>query len=79
MIDRYDVVDKKEPRGQSVTLNGIPCTARTCVTILNRLTKENNELKKEIEQIHTYIDNAILTERTSMGKNALKQLKEGLI
>ncbi len=40
--------------------------------------EENKKLKKDIKQIHTYIDNAILTERTRMGKNCLKQLKEGL-
>ena len=45
----YDVINKAEPRGQSVTYNGIPCTARTCVTRLNRLTEENEQLKKELE------------------------------
>jgi hypothetical protein len=48
------------------------------VKLLNELHEENKELKKDIKQIHTYIDNAILTERTRMGKNCLKQLKEGL-
>ena len=46
--------------------------------LLNELHEENQTLKKDIKQIHTYIDNAILTERTRMGKNCLKQLKEGL-
>lgn len=46
---RYDVIDKEEPRGQSVTYEGIPCTARTCVTRLNRLTEENEQLKKELK------------------------------
>lgn len=45
---------------------------------VGKLEKENEQLKKDIKQIHTYIDNAILTERTRMGKNCLKQLKEGL-
>lgn len=48
---RYDVIDKLEPRGQSVTDGGIPCTARTCVTRLNRLTEENEQLKN-INGIH---------------------------
>lgn len=43
---RYDVIDKEEPRGQSVTYDGIPCTARYCCTNLNRLTEENEELKQ---------------------------------
>ena len=45
---KWDIIDKEEPRKQSVTMNGIPCTARHCCTYLNRLTKENEELKKEI-------------------------------
>ena len=45
----YDVIDKEEPRGQSVTYDGIPCTARTCVTLLNRLTEENEQLKQQNE------------------------------
>lgn len=48
---RYDVIDKEEPRGQSVTYMGILCTARTCVTRLNRLTEENEQLKKENQGI----------------------------
>ena len=51
----YDVIDKAEPRGQSVTYEGIPCTARTCVTRLNRLTEENEELKKEVKQLKNKI------------------------
>lgn len=41
----WDVIDLKEPRGQSVTMDGIPCTARHCCTSLNRLTEENESLK----------------------------------
>lgn len=37
MSDRYNVINQKEARGQSVAENGIPCTARHCVTQLNRL------------------------------------------
>ena len=43
---RYDVIYEKEPRGQVVTDNGIPCTARTCCTRLNRLEEENTRLKE---------------------------------
>ena len=53
---RYDVIDKEEPRGQSVTYNGIPCTARTCVTQLNRLTEENEQLKQFKEKVFTLIE-----------------------
>lgn len=49
MGNRYTVINKEEPRGQSVVENGIPCTARHCVTQLNRLSQENEELSmKEI-------------------------------
>lgn len=34
MSDRYTIINKEEPRGQSVAENGIPCTARHCVTQL---------------------------------------------
>jgi hypothetical protein len=52
---RYDVIYEKEPRGQVVTDNGIPCTARTCVTRLNRLTEENEQLKEELESFKPII------------------------
>lgn len=49
MKDKYEVIDREECRGQSVAENGIPCTARHCVTQLNRLFQENEELSmKEI-------------------------------
>ena len=48
MTKRYDVINMAEPRGQSVTDNGIPCTARTCCTRLNRLTEENEQLKAQL-------------------------------
>ena len=43
---------------------------------LNELNNENQHLKKRIQSIHTMLDNAILLERTRMGKNCLKQFKE---
>ncbi len=46
---RFTVIDKKEPRKQSVAEKGIPCSARHCCTRLNRLTEENEQLKKEKE------------------------------
>ena len=54
---RYDVIDKEEPRGQSVTYDGIPCTARTCVTRLNRLTEENEQLKMGINSLKLLVKN----------------------
>ena len=51
MKDRYTVIDEEEPRGQSVAEEGIPCTARHCVTQLNRLYRENKELKSKLINI----------------------------
>lgn len=47
---QYDVIYEKEPRGQIVTDDGIPCTARTCCTRLNRLTEENKELQEQVQE-----------------------------
>ena len=47
----YDVIDKEEPRGQSVSYQGIPCTAKHCCTNLNRLTEENDQLRKENKRL----------------------------
>ena len=48
---RFTVIDMEEPRKQSVAEKGIPCTARHCCTRLNRLTEENEQLKKEVEDL----------------------------
>lgn len=48
MSDRYTVINREEPRGQSVAENGIPCTARHCVTQLNRLFQDNEKLGLEM-------------------------------
>ena len=55
----WDVTDKEEPRGQSVTMNGIPCTARHCCTNLNRLTEENKQLKSEIKELKKEIQELV--------------------
>lgn len=47
MSDRYTVINQEEGRGQSVAENGIPCTARHCVTQLNRLFQDNEKLGLE--------------------------------
>ena len=44
---RFTVIDKEEPRKQSVAEKGIPCSARHCCTRLNRLTEENEQLKQD--------------------------------
>jgi len=53
---RYDVIYEKEPRGQLVTYDGIPCTARTCCTRLNRLEEENKELKSLCKVLIKHIE-----------------------
>lgn len=49
---RYGLIYEKEPRGQVVTDNGIPCTAKTCCTRLNRLEEENEQLKLDKQHLH---------------------------
>ena len=40
--------------------------------------KENEQLKKQLQSEHQMLQNAILLERTRMGKNSLKQYKEAI-
>ena len=54
---RYDVIYEKEPRGQVVTDDGIPCTARTCCTRLNWLEEENTRLKERNNRQCQTLDN----------------------
>ena len=56
MIDKYTVIDKEEPRKQSVAVNGIPCTARHCVTTLNRLTQENYRLSVKVQGVNELLN-----------------------
>lgn len=53
MSDRYTVINKEEPRGQSVAENGIPCTAIHCVTQLNGLFQDNEKLELKIMELES--------------------------
>lgn len=53
MSDRYTVINKEEPHGQSVAENGIPCTARHCVTQLNGLFRDNEKLELKIIELES--------------------------
>lgn len=53
MNDKYTVINKKEPRGQSVAENGIPCTAKYCVAQLNRLFRDNEKLELKIVELES--------------------------
>ena len=53
MNDKYTVINKKEPRGQSIAVNGIPCTARYCVAQLNRLFRDNEKLELKIVELES--------------------------
>ena len=54
---RYDVIYEKEPRGQVVTDNGIPCTARTCCTRLNLAEDKNKQIKHLLYEIRHHLIN----------------------
>lgn len=57
MIDKYTVIDKEEPRKQSVAVNGIPYTARCSVNTLNRLTQENYRMSIMIQEFNKLLNN----------------------
>ena len=91
MSDRYTVINKEEPRGQSVAENGIPCTARHCVTQLNRLFRDNEKLETRLkllsgftedftQQINSPImaENQILITELHNIKKLLNDLYEGI-
>lgn len=67
ILDKLNIYDAQKKEADKLIAEGV------------ELASENQRLKKEIQQIRTYIDNAILTERTRMGRNALKQLRDGLL
>lgn len=58
--------------------NGIPLTNQEVVDLLNEMSTENRQLKKQLETEHQQLENAILLERTRMGQSALKQYKEAI-
>ena len=75
MSDRYTVINKEEGRGQSVAENGIPCTARHCVTTLNRLTQENHRLSVRIQGVNELL-NDLFKELDENYAKASKRKKE---
>lgn len=54
--DRYNVINKDEPHGQSVAENGIPCTAKYCVAQLNRLSQDNEKLEARLKLLSDYTE-----------------------
>ena len=89
MNDKYTVINRKEPRGQSVAENGIPCTTKYCVTELNRLSQDNEKLEARLKLLSDYTEyftqqinrsimteNHILTERLHAINKLLNDLYE---
>ena len=56
MSDRYTVINKEEPLGQSVAENGIPCTAKYCVAELNRLFQDNENLETRLKLLSDFTE-----------------------
>lgn len=75
MNDKYTVINKKEPRGQSIAKNGIPCTARNSVTTLNRLMRENYRLSVKVQGINELL-NDLFKELDENYAKASKRKKE---
>ena len=87
MNDKYTVINKKEPRGQSVAENGIPCTAILCATQLNRLYQNNEKLEARLKLLLDFtrqinrsvmVENHILTEKLHEINNLLNDLYEAI-
>jgi hypothetical protein len=53
-------------------------TDKEVVDLLNELAEENKALKKQLQSEHQQLENAILLERTRMGKNCLKQFRDAI-
>ena len=56
MNDKYTVINKNEPRGQSIAENGIPCTAKYCVAELNRLFQDNEKLEARLKLLSDFTE-----------------------
>lgn len=91
MNDRYTVINKEEPRGQSVAENGIPCTTKYCVTELNRLSQDNEKLEARLKLLSDFtedftqqinrsimVENHILIEKLHATDKLLTDLYEGI-
>ena len=71
---RYTVIDREEPKGESVAEDGLPCTARYCSIILNNLIEENEHLKMEYKDLKSRFDNTDTFETNLLIEN--EELKE---
>lgn len=76
MNDKYTVINKKEPRGQSVAENGIPCTARHCVIQLNRLSQDNEKLEARLKLLSDFTEDFTQQiNRSIMAENHILSVK----
>ena len=91
MNDKYTVINKNEPRGQSIAENGIPCTAKYCVAELNRLFQDNEKLEARLKLLSDFtedftqqinrsimVENQILIAELHSIKKLLYDLYEGI-
>ena len=70
---REDLTGEDKYRGLQQDL-----TEQETVDLLNELAEENKALKKQLQSEHQQLENAILLERTRMGKNCLKQFRDAI-
>ena len=91
MNDKYTVINKKEPRGQSVAENRIPCNAKYCVAQLNKLSQDNEKLEARLKLLSDFtedftqqinrsimVENQILIAELNSIKKLLYDLYEGI-
>lgn len=76
--DNDYILDNPNVHLDFIEMLGDALTSEEIVDLLNELADENEQLKKQLHSEHQMLQNAILLERTRMGKNSLKQYKEAI-
>jgi thiol-disulfide isomerase/thioredoxin len=74
--DLYDRENKTVMVDFGYSYDGVGC--KRIIDLLNELAEENKALKKQLQSEHQQLENAILLERTRMGKNCLKQFRDAI-
>ena len=74
---QFSIIKKPEPFGESVTNEGIPCTARYCAARLNELSGENEWLKEENYYLKEFVLHIVAVFEN--GNNALSKTRFKLI
>ena len=75
---RVDYLERKIQRERNSTQKQYAKWEKEAETKIKELSEENKQLKQQLQREHQQLENAILLERTRMGKNCLKQFREAI-